>query len=147
MKAVKAASSDANAFAGYRKPPTATELNSALGTAKPLWDQLLAGLATELHLTTFEWNTSSPKRGWSLRVKRGERIIAYLVPMQGSFHACFVLGERARQSALNSGLSHSAVQLIRSASKCAAGTGVRLPIQGAEDISDAVQLAAVKLKA
>jgi Protein of unknown function (DUF3788) len=148
MKAATRASVLAtNAFAGYAKAPTPKQVNDTLGNSKLLWDRLLAELARDLQLKTTEWNTSAPKRGWSFRIKQGERIIAYLTPQEGGFHACFVLGDRALKAAMASDLSPAAIQLIRCAKKCAAGTGIRLNVQTAEDVAAAKQLAAAKLKA
>ena len=52
-----------NAFIGKPKQPTAAELTAALGPARALWDQLLAGLAGEHNLTVQEWNSYSRKAG------------------------------------------------------------------------------------
>lgn len=143
---MKAALPAVNAFAGYARAPTTKQVREALGSSKSLWDGLLAELARDLHLKTAEWNTSAPKRGWSFRVKQGDRIIAYLNPQQGGFHACFVLGDRALKAAMSSDLPPSVIQLIRSAKKCAAGTGVRLRVEAPEDIVAAKKLAAAKLQ-
>ena len=56
-----------NAFIGKSHPPTDAELADALGPARELWDQLLASLARQHKLTVREWNSYSPKAGWSLR--------------------------------------------------------------------------------
>jgi uncharacterized protein DUF3788 len=136
-----------NAFAGYAKAPTPAQVIAVLGRSKPLWDRLLAALADDLGLQDREWNTSAPKRGWSLRIRHGERIVAYLTAEAGGFHACFVLGNRALKSALASDLPPAAVHRIRSAKKCAVGTGIRLPVEKEEDIAVAMKLAAAKLKA
>ena len=54
-----------NAFIGRTKPPTDDELSAELGVARVLWDELLADLA----LPVQEWNSYSPKAGWSLKLK------------------------------------------------------------------------------
>ena len=146
MKAAAHSAPAANAFAGFPKAPTAKQLSDSLGTSKALWDRLLAELARDLQLKTTEWNTSSPKRGWSFRIKQGERIIAYLNAQQGSFHACFALGDRALKAAMDSDLPPAVVDIIRSAKKCAAGTGIRVPVETAEDIAVVKKIAAAKLR-
>ena len=135
-----------NAFAGYTKAPTPKQVREALGPSQSLWNQLLADLARALGLKTNEWNTSAPKRGWSFRIKQGERIIAYLTAETEGFHACFVLGDRALKAAMASDLPPAVARLIRRAKKCAAGTGIRLPVENEEDIAAAVKLCAAKLQ-
>lgn len=134
-----------NAFAGKLKPPTEKELTLALGAAKPLWERLLAELADELKLSEQEWNTSSPKLGWSLRVKKGERIIVYLAPLEGCFRASFALGEKAVRAALASGLPAPVVANIKSARKYAEGTAVRVEMREFGDIEVVKKLAQAKL--
>jgi Protein of unknown function (DUF3788) len=56
-----------NAFIGKPKKPTEDELAAALGTTKPLWDQLIAELAKERYLDVQDWNSYSPKAGWAAR--------------------------------------------------------------------------------
>ena len=55
-----------NAFIGRTKAPTDAELSTELGAARVLWDELLA----ELSLPIQEWNSYSPKAGWSMKVKQ-----------------------------------------------------------------------------
>ena len=88
-----------NAFIGKTKQPTDGELAAALGPARAAWDQLLADLAREFGVNVHEWNSYSPKAGWSLRVKRKARTIIWLGPRAGSFIAAFVLGDKAMRAA------------------------------------------------
>lgn len=136
----------ANAFIGKPKPPTDKELSAALGPAQPLWDQLLADLSNELNVPIREWNSYSQKAGWSLRVKRGDRIILYLAPCEGYFRASFALGDRALQAAKASGLPQSVLKIIESAKKYAEGTAVRIVVRGTDDIEAVKKLAKAKLE-
>jgi hypothetical protein len=134
-----------NAFIDKPKKPTAAELTAALGAAKALWDGLLAGLADELKLTVQEWNSYSPKAGWSLRLKLKARNIVYLTPCQGCFHVSFVLGDKAVAAARQSGLPQSVIKIINEAKRYAEGTGIRLEMKKPKDIEIVKQLAAIKL--
>lgn len=135
-----------NAFAGKTKPPTDKELSTALGTARDLWNQLLDELADELNLTVSEWNTYSPKAGWSLRIKQCDRVIFYLAPLPGRFRASFALGDKALQAAMASGLPKPVVKIIESAKKYAEGTAVRIEVNGPEDIAVVTKLAKAKIE-
>ena len=46
-----------------------------------LWNELLAALALPIQ----EWNSYSPKAGWSLKLKLGKRTIVYLAPARAAF--------------------------------------------------------------
>lgn len=88
----------ANAFLGQARQPTESELTAALGRpARALWDQLRSDLKKH-EVSGEEWNSSSRKAGWALRLKRGQRNIVYLSPNRGGFTASFALGERAGRS-------------------------------------------------
>jgi hypothetical protein len=134
-----------NAFIDKPKPPTAAELTTALGPAKALWDQLLAGLADEHNLTVQEWNSYSRKAGWSLRLKLKDRNILYLTPCRGCFFVSFVLGDKAVEAARQSRLPQSVIKIINEAKRYAEGTGVRMEMKKPKDIEIAKQLAAIKL--
>ena len=81
-----------NAFIGRTKAPTDAELSAELGAARVLWDELLAELALPIQ----EWNSYSPKAGWSMKVKQGKRTILYLAPCHDSFRVAFILGREGR---------------------------------------------------
>ena len=136
----------ANAFIGKPAPPTDKELSAALGPAKSLWEQLLAELADDLKLTVREWNSYSQKAGWSLRVKRDDRVILYLAPFKGAFRASFALGDKAVQAAKASGLPKPVLEIIASAKKYAEGTAVRIEVNSNEDIEVVKKLAKAKLE-
>ena len=134
-----------NAFIGKRHPPTDAELSGALGPAKAIWDQLLAGLAAEHKLTVQEWNSYSPKAGWSLQLKRKERNILYLGPCKGAFRAAFVLGDKAVAAARKSDLPQRVIKIINQSKRYAEGTAIRFETVRAKDIKPVVQLAGIKL--
>jgi hypothetical protein len=134
-----------NAFIDKPKKPTAAELTAALGPAKALWDQLLAGLADEHNLTVQEWNSYSRKAGWSLRLKLKDRNILYLTPCQGCFYVSFALGDKAVEAARQSRLPPSVIKTINEAKRYAEGTGVRMEMKKPKDVEIAKQLAAIKL--
>ena len=93
-----------NAFVGKTTRPSDADLEKALGRAKPLWDQLVAELASEHGVTTREWKSYGAKSGCSLRLMRGTRTIVWLTPYAGCFDVAFIFGEKAltaiRQSAV-----------------------------------------------
>jgi hypothetical protein len=92
-----------------------------------------------------EWKSSSPKYGWSVRLKLKQRTIVYLAPGEGCFLASFVLGDRAVAAAHKISLPESVVKAIAEAPRYAEGTGVRLIVRKPGDLPAIRKLAEVKL--
>ena len=130
-----------NAFIGRTKPPTDEELSTELGAARALWDELL----TELALPIQEWNSYSPKAGWSLKLKLKKRTIVYLAPCHGSFRVAFVLGDRAMEAARQVKLPKAVLKIIDEAPRYPEGSGLRLEIAARKDLAAVKKLAEVKL--
>jgi len=135
-----------NAFIGALEEPTADELSAALGPASALWDQLKARLAAECNIVDEEWNSSSPKSGWALRLKVKKRNILYLAPCRGAFRVAFVLGDRAVEAARHSTLPRKTVRLVEEGKRYPEGTAVRMEVTSAKDIAAIVKLASIKLQ-
>ena len=130
-----------NAFIGKTQPPTDDELSAELGAARVLWDELLAELALPIQ----EWNSYSPKAGWSVKLKLKKRTILYLAPCHGSFRVAFILGAKAVEAARQANLSKALLKIVDEAPRYPEGTGVRLHIKARRDLAAVKKLAAVKL--
>ena len=130
-----------NAFIGSTLPPTDDQLTEKLGAVRALWDEVIRSLA----LPIAEWNSYSPKAGWSLKLKKGKRTIAYLSPCQGRFRIAFILGAKAVAAAHAEPLPKSLVALIEESPRYPEGTGVRLEISSRKQLPAIRKLAALKL--
>jgi hypothetical protein len=135
-----------NAFIGKTEQPSEDELADALGPAKALWDELIARLAAECNLVAREWNSSSPKHGWALRLKVKKRNIVYLAPCAGAVRVAFVLGDKAVEAARQSTLPRKTIRTIEEGKRYPEGTAIRMDAIGAKDIAAIVKLAAIKLQ-
>lgn len=135
-----------NAFIGKSETPTQAELAAALGRSKTLWDQLVDDLAREDGVDVQEWNSYSPKAGWALRLKRKQRNIVYLSPLQGGFQIAFILGDKAVKAARQSKLPARVLKIIAESPRYPEGTGVRMLVNGPEDVAVIKQLALIKLE-
>ena len=133
-----------NAFINKPKP-TDAELAAALGPAKAIWDQLLADLTRECEVNVQEWNSYSPKAGWSLRVKRKSRTIVWIAPCLGCFRVAFIFGDKAMQVARQSKWPKQVNKVMDEAPKYPEGTGIRLKVKSSRDIGTLKKLAAIKL--
>jgi hypothetical protein len=134
-----------NAFIGKTAQPTSEELTAALGSSAAIWKELLDWLAKEKGITDQEWNSTSPKYGWALRMKLKKRNIVYLAPCAGCFRVAFVLGDKAMAAARQSRLSRSVLKALDEAPHYAEGTGIRLMVHESKDLDPLRILAAVKL--
>ena len=134
-----------NSFIGRRTAPTDGAVSEALGPAKALWDRLVSDLSAGKTIDNQEWNSYSPKAGWSLKLIRGERTILYLSPCKHSFRASFALGDKAVQAALDSKLPENVLKLIREAKRYAEGTAVRIEVKSGKDLDIIKKLASAKL--
>lgn len=135
-----------NPFIGKTTPPSDADLEKALGPAAPLWDQLVAELASEHDVTTREWKSYSAKYGWSLRLKRGKRTIVWLVPNAGFFEVAFIFGEKALTAIRQTAVPARVLRMLDEAPKYPEGTGLRFEIKTAKDIAVVKKLAAIKLQ-
>jgi len=136
---------EANAFIGKTRKPAEEELAAALGSAKAVWDRLIAELAEENGVDGREWNCYSIKAGWSLRLKKKKRTIVWLGPCMGSFRVAFILGEKAMKAARECALPERVMKILEEAPKYAEGTGVRIGVKGMKDIMFLKKLTEIKL--
>ena len=133
-----------NAFIGASHAPTPRELTAALGASEKLWDKHLAELKEVCEIDSEEWNSYSPKAGWSLRLKHKGRVIVYLAPGQSEFLASFALGEKGIAEAKQSKLPPQVMKLIENAKRYAEGTAVRIEVRTAQDVATVKALAIAK---
>ena len=131
-------------FDDRKVPPTDAAIERALGRSSAAWSRLNAELIGESELEE-EWAFAGPKFGWSLRLKRGRRVIVYMTPCAGHFLASFVLGEKACAAASEAGLPASILAAIADAPKYAEGRGFRIPVRSLKEIPGLLRLAAIKL--
>jgi len=152
-----------NAFIGKSEKPSNSELSTALGASRVLWDRLLAELSKEQLITGWDWHSYSVKAGWSLRVQRNKRNILYMAPQaielpragglpgagepprSSGFVAAFVFGDKALAAIRAGKLPPAVTDLIASARKYAEGTAVRLEVKGPKDVDIVKKLAAIKV--
>jgi hypothetical protein len=136
---------DTNAFLGKTTEPSEKEVAFALGPAASVWNELLEWFKEEEKLSDREWNSFSPKYGWSLRIKRKKRNIVHLVPCNGCFRVMFIFGEKAVAAARASKLSKTVLKALDEAPHYPEGTGLRLLVSKSRDLPPIRTLTQVKL--
>ena len=131
-------------FDDRKAPPTNAVIEKALGRSAAAWSRLKAELTGKSALEE-EWAFAGAKFGWSLRLKRGKRVIVYMTPCAGHFLASFVLGEKACAAASEAKLPASILAAIADAPRYAEGRGFRIPVRTLREIPGLIRLAAIKL--
>ena len=128
---------------GHR--PVPGDLKEALGKADGLWSQLVSRVG-QAHAPIAEvWHFGGDKHGWSLRLKRRDRIVLYLIPQRGHFLVGLVLGEKALDVIRKQDLPPDILALVASAPRYAEGTGVRLPVATSRDVRAVEKMVAAKM--
>lgn len=136
----------ANAFIGYKQPPSPPEVAAALGSSAVLWNDLVDSMAGKLGVTTQQWNGAYPhKYGWSLILQLKKRRILYLVPCHNCFRVAFILSDKAVAATHAIKLPQKVVQALAQAPHYPEGTGLRLTVNKATDLPPIRKLAEIKL--
>ncbi len=135
-----------NAFAGQATRPTDRQLTSVLGQAKALWNDLITDLKRDLSLDADEWNSSTVKAGWSLRLQSKKRNIVYLAPSTASFLASFAFSDRAVAEVRKSKVPADVMKLVDQAKRYAEGTAIRIEVHTVQDANIVKTLAKIKVE-
>lgn len=133
-----------SAFDDPARSPAPAAVRSRLGGAAPLWADLVAHVAGTCPPLEEVWSFAGAKFGWSLRLKRAERVLVYLTPQDGRFLVGLVLGEKAIAAASEKGLPPTVLALLDAAPRYAEGRGIRLAIAPGDDLENVKSLVALK---
>jgi hypothetical protein len=133
-----------SAFDDRTSAPKPRALQAMLGRSGPLWKKLKDDLQKSYGPLAEEWNFAGAAFGWSLRLKKGKRVIVYMTPCRAHFLAAFVLGEKAVHAARGSDLPPFVLEAIDSARQYVEGRGIRLEVRNRKDVAAIETLAAIK---
>jgi len=132
----------AMSFDDKAKIPDAKALAKGLGAAKKLWDELVGDISEAYPPVTEAWGFY---KAWSLRLKRKDRTIVYLLPRDKHFLCAFVFGGKATEAARRTRLPKAVLREIEEAPVYAEGRGFRLEVKTAKDVETMKALAAIKM--
>jgi Protein of unknown function (DUF3788) len=125
--------------------PTDAAVEDAIGSGFPLWVALRAALAGAFDPVDEDWTFSGKRYGWSLRLRRRDRPIAYLTPLAGRFRASLALPERTVDAALAADLPPAVRSTVASARTYPEGRAVRLVVTSGEDVASILALARIRM--
>jgi len=129
-------------FDDKEKAPDEKALAKGLGPSKRLWDGFVRHVSEAYPPVTEAWGFY---KAWSLRLKRKDRTIVYLLPREGFFLCAFVFGGKATEAARQAKLPKAVLKAIDEAPVYAEGRGFRLEVKTAKDVETMKALAAIKM--
>jgi len=125
--------------------PTEAMLIEALGNTKHLWDNIAQWVQDNYPPVTEEWTYAGKNYGWSFRLKQKKRTILYFIPQDGYFPNAFVFGDKAVEVILQGNFPEEVKQDLRAARKYAEGRGIRIAVQGEDEVKVVTGLVEVKM--
>lgn len=127
-------------------PPSLAELQKSLGKSASLWQELCDAVDEQFAPVTKDWTYSGQKLGYALRLKRKDRAVLYLKPLDGSFRASLALGDRAVQLAESRQLPASLRRMIDEAEQYSEGKAIRIEVRQRKDIETVLTFAALRME-
>jgi hypothetical protein len=124
--------------------PTESELAAVLVRAAPVWTTFVADVQAAHGPLEEQWNHGGAKIGWTMRLRRPKRAVAYLIPGEGRFLVGLVLPRKAVAALATAKLPKAMTALVEAAPTYAEGRGVRIPCRTAADAAALVRLVALR---
>ena len=131
------------AFVDKANSPSDGAVATVLGETVRLWSALRAALAAEYTPLDEGWIFSGRKYGWALRLRRENRAIVYLTPLDGAVRASLALPERAVPAVLAADLPDSVKSVLEGAKSYPEGRAIRLDVRSEEDVESVLALARI----
>lgn len=126
--------------------PNETDLASGIGETYKFWQEIADYTRKVYPDYIEEWNYSSPKYGWSFRIKDKKRVLIYLLPRDRFFKVATVFGQKATESILDSDISADIKQELKNAKAYAEGRGIRIDVKDATLVEDVKKLISIKIE-
>jgi hypothetical protein len=130
-------------FADKLHQPTREEIAVAIGSKRPLWENLINLIGDNYRLKT-DPAFYGKNYGWALRFRKGGKALLSLYPGQDSFTAQIIISQAQAEKALSSGLSKKATKIIEEAHPYPEGRWLFIKIESEQDLNDVKQLLMVK---
>ena len=130
-------------FIDKSHPPEADEIVKVLGTAAPLWKQIVEFIATN-YLMAVDMTYGGKNYGWNLWYRKSGKSLASLYPQDNAFIAQVVLGREQVEKALTLTFGENVHRVIHETPSLHDGRWLFIKITTVEDASDLEQLLLLK---
>jgi len=135
-----------NYFVDKTTEPQDKDMEIALGSTYPLFEEIVKYLVDTHKDIRPEWKQYSKKMGWQLKLFKGKRNIMFVVPFEGSFIVYFIFGDKAVQQVMESDLPDEIKTELQNAKKYMEGRGINILItQDTKNVDDIIKLIEIKL--
>ena len=131
------------AFTDKEHKPTRVEIVAAIGSKRPLWENLTSFIVDSYKLKS-DFAFYGKNYGWALRFRKGGKALLALYAGQNSFTAQIIITQAQAEKALSSGLSKKASKIIEDAHPYPEGRWLFLKVESEQDLNDVKQLLSVK---
>jgi hypothetical protein len=131
------------AFMDRDRPPTASEIADALGSAAPLWDRMTRFVETSYGV---EPTLVPPSKnyGWDVKYRKGGKTLVSLTPDEGRFTALVVLGQKEAAGASDLELGAHVRSVLAEARPLRDGRWLFVLVESERDVEDIERLLALK---
>ena len=133
-----------SAFDDKAHPPEPHELRTTLGHAWSAWIRLVELVREPVPSLNELWAFAGKSTGWGMRLREGDRVLAYMTPRRGSFLFSIVLGEAAVARATSRKLPAAILAAIDAAPLYAEGRGVRFEVEDDASVAAFAELVTLK---
>ena len=130
-------------FADKSHPPEAEEINKVLGTAQPLWMQIVEYIASNYTMTG-DMTYGGKNYGWNLWYRKSGKSLASLYPQENAFIAQVVLGREHVEKALTLPLGDNVRRVVHETPSLHDGRWLFIKIMTETDVTDVEQLMLLK---
>lgn len=135
-----------NYFADKTTEPQDKELEIALGSTYPLFEEIFKYLENTHKDIRPEWKQYSKKMGWQLKLLKGKRNIMFVVPSHGYFIAAFIFGDKAVAQVMESNLPEVIKTELQDTKKYMEGRVINITITpDTKNVDDIIKLIEIKL--
>lgn len=133
------------AFTDKLHQPATAEIVAAIGSKRPLWENLTSFIADSYRLKS-DFAFYGKNYGWALRFRKAGKALLSLYPGQNSFTAQIIVSQAQAEKALSSGIGKKASKVIEDAHSYPEGRWLFIKIESEQDLNDVKQLLIVKSK-
>lgn len=126
--------------------PTIAEVLAAVGSKRPLWENLTQFIADSYKIKN-DFAFYGKNYGWALRFRKAGKALLALYPGQESFTAQIIISQEQEEKALSLGLGKRAIKIIEDAHAYPEGRWLFIKVDSEQDLNDVKKLLTVKSQA
>ena len=132
-------------FVDKEHRPTAREISAAIGSGRPLYENLIQFI-TDSYRITGDLTFCGKKYGWTLRFRKGGKPLTTIYPARESFIAQIVIGPTQAENAFELDLGKRVRKTLEDAHPYHDGRWLFTRVRSNRDLSDVQQLLMLKSK-